>query len=249
MHLPVRFAAVGVLILSGAPSAPSDGAPRQQPFPAPGPQQPAPPPPPPTRRFGPSPEQQAGTRADHQHLLRLLGITALRPGASGNPDAPDAANADESKAGTYTLPDPLTFKDGTRVTSARQWNRRRRAELFEEFDREVYGRVPKLTPKVAWRVKETTREARGAIPALTRKLVGHVDNRASPGIKVDIQLTLTTPENAAGPVPVVMELGFMFPTRSGAPAAAVAPPPGAGPPACGCMVGRPPRAAPSAAGR
>jgi hypothetical protein len=55
-----------------------------------------------------------------------------------------------------------------------------------------------------------------------------VDNRAYPGINVDIQLTLTTPENAAGPVPVVMEFGFVFPTRPGAPAA-FAPPPGAGP--------------------
>jgi hypothetical protein len=97
------------------------------------------------------------------------------------------------------------------VTSARQWNQRRRAELFEEFDREVYGRVPKVTPRVTWQVVETTRETKGAIPAVTKKLVGHVDNSAYPAINVDIQLTLTTPENAAKPVPVIMEFGF--PTR------------------------------------
>ena len=189
----------------------------------PGPQNPARQQPP---RFGPSPEQQVRTQADHKHLLEQLGITALRPGASGNPSAPDAANADESRVGTYTLPDPLAFKNGKKVTNAGEWSRRRLG-LFEEFDREVYGRVPKTTPRITWEVAETIRETRGTIPAVTRKLVGHVDNSAHPAIKVDIQLTLTTPENATRPVPVVMEFGFMFPTRPGAPA--FTPPPGAGP--------------------
>ncbi len=52
---------------------------------------------------------------------------------------------------------------------------------------------------------------------VTRKLLGHVDNRAYTTIKVDIQLTLTTPENAPRRVPVIMEFGFVFPTRHGAP--------------------------------
>ena len=43
---------------------------------------------------------------------------------------------------------------------------------------------------------------------ITKQLVGHVDNSAYPLITVDIQLTLTTPANATGPVPVIMEFGF-----------------------------------------
>ncbi|MES2459022.1 MAG: hypothetical protein V4671_00455, partial [Armatimonadota bacterium] len=43
-------------------------------------------------RFGPSPEQQAKTQADHKQLLEQLKITSLRPGANGNPNAPGAAN-------------------------------------------------------------------------------------------------------------------------------------------------------------
>ena len=39
-------------------------------------------------------------------------------------------------------------------------------------------------------------------------LVGHVDNSAYPQITVDIQLALTTPAKARGPVPVIMEFGF-----------------------------------------
>ena len=112
--------------------------------------------------------------------------------------------------GSYTLPDPLVFKNGKPVTTAREWDRRRK-ELFEEFDREIYGRVPKKTPKVTWEVTETKKETKGTVPVISKTLVGHVDNRADPAIPVNIQLTLTTPENAAKPIPVIMEFGFVFP--------------------------------------
>ncbi|WP_395145385.1 acetylxylan esterase [Armatimonas sp.] len=177
-------------------------------------------------RFGPSPEMQAKTQADHKHLLELLKIEKLRPGPSGTPSAPNAANSDEAKVGPYTLPDALTLKNGKKVASKKDWEARRQ-ELFEDFDREMYGRTPKVTPKVTWEVAETLREKKGEIAVVTKKLVGHVDNKDFPSIKVDIQLTLTTPESATKPVPVVMEFGFIFPTRPGAPA--FAPPPGSGP--------------------
>jgi hypothetical protein len=84
----------------------------------------------------------------------------------------------------------------------------RRPEIVEYFDREIYGRVPKATPKVTWEVTGTTRDVKGDVPVITKNLLGHVDNSACPSIKVDIQLTLTTPANAAGRVPVIMELSF-----------------------------------------
>lgn len=46
------------------------------------------------------------------------------------------------------------------------------------------------------------------MPVVTKQLVGHVDNSADPAITVGIQLSLTTPAHAAGPVPVIMEYGF-----------------------------------------
>ena len=36
--------------------------------------------------------------------------------------------------------------------------RKRRAEIAEDFDREVYGRVPKETPKVKWEVTATNKQ-------------------------------------------------------------------------------------------
>ncbi len=150
---------------------------------------------------------------DHQRLMNLLKISSLRPGANGNnPQSPNAANYDESKANPYpNLPDPLVLKSGKKVTAAKVWWKQRRAEIVEDFDREIYGRVPKVTPKVNWEVSSTTRETNGDVPVITKKLVGHVDDSAYPLIKVDIQLTVTTPANATGPVPVIMEFGFVFP--------------------------------------
>ncbi|HZS03614.1 MAG TPA: acetylxylan esterase [Blastocatellia bacterium] len=185
-----------------------------------------------------TPEQQAqlqaqreATSKDHQRMLESLKITSLRPGANpNNPQAPNAVNYDESKANPYpNLPDPLVLKNGKKVTSAKVWWRQRYPEIMEDFDREVYGRVPKVTPKVNWEVTATTREVKYDVPVVTKQLIGHVDNSSYPQITVNIQLTLTTPADAKGPVPVMMEFGFA-PRPGGAP---IGPPPGAmqaGPP-------------------
>ena len=95
---------------------------------------------------------QLTTQEDHKRTMALLGMTEIRRGADGrNADAPNAANYDESKANPYPdLPDPLKLKNGKRVTKASVWWKQRRPEIVEDFDREVYGRTPKVTPKVKW---------------------------------------------------------------------------------------------------
>ena len=145
---------------------------------------------------------------DHQRTIDLLHITSLRRGPDGDPKSPNAANIDESKVTPFSLPDPLSLNNGQKVNSAEMWWNQRRPEIVEDFDREVYGRVPKCTPNVDWEVTRTTQEPVGAISATTKKLVGHVNNTSYPLVKLDIQLTLTTPAKAAGPVPVIMELGL-----------------------------------------
>jgi len=147
---------------------------------------------------------------DHRRMMDLLHITSLRPGADpDHPQAPNAVNYDESKANPYpNLPDPLLLDSGDSVTSAAFWWNQRRPEIVEEFDREVYGRVPKNTPKVSWEVTGTTQEKGRDVPVITKHLVGHVDNSSYPAIAINIDLTLTTPAAAQGPVPVMMEFGF-----------------------------------------
>jgi hypothetical protein len=147
---------------------------------------------------------------DHQNMMDQLGIKGLRSGADGmNPKASNYQNTDESKANPYpNLPDPLTLKNGEKVTTPDMWWQQRRPEIVEDFDREVYGRVPQNVPKVTWEVKSVTRTNNGAVPVITKQLVGHVDNSSYPLISVNIQLSLTTPANAPGPVPVMMDFGF-----------------------------------------
>lgn len=82
-------------------------------------------------------------------MMEQLGFTELRSVPSGNPEAPNAANSDESKVEPYTLPDLLVFEDGSKVETPSDWSERRK-EIVELFDREMYGRVPENVPGVNW---------------------------------------------------------------------------------------------------
>src|SRR2546430_237893 len=100
------------------------------------------------------------TADDHRHMMEQLGIRALRPGPSGNEQAPNHANYDETLANPFpNLPDALTLANSRRVTSAATWFAERRPQIVEDFEREVVGRVPKRVPSVTWRVAQTTKRS------------------------------------------------------------------------------------------
>ena len=105
---------------------------------------------------------------------------------------------------TVTSPIRLTMRNGQRVTSAEQWWKQRRPEIIEDFEHEVVGRIPPNVPAVTWTVKSTTDSMAGVFPIIEKQLVGHVDNSAYPSINVDIEMTLATPRNAKGPVPIMI---------------------------------------------
>jgi lysophospholipase L1-like esterase len=153
-------------------------------------------------------QQNWTAEQDHQNMMDQLGIKALRPGPSGNENAPNHANYDESTANPFpNLPDPLTLKNGRNVTTAEMWWKERRPEIVEDFEREVLGRVPKNVPRVAWTITNTVDTMSGSHPAVAEQLVGHVDNSAYPQISVDIQMTLVKPKEVSGPVPVIIMFG------------------------------------------
>lgn len=148
------------------------------------------------------------TQQDHEDMMKQLGIKSLRPGKSGNENDPNHANYDESFANPCPqLPDLLTLKNGKKVASPEMWWNQRRPEIIEDFEREVYGRIPAKTPKVNWEVKISDREFVGRIPVLAKQLIGHVDNSEYPQIKVDINMVVVIPLNVKGPVPVLMMFG------------------------------------------
>jgi hypothetical protein len=157
------------------------------------------------------------TQQDHARQMRLLKISGFPPG----PDPYQVATYDEATANPYPdLPDPLVMNNGRRVTTAAQW-KGRREEIKEFFDSEVYGRVPRNMPAVKWEVVSTEKglpmggggfgggaaQPISDIPVITKQVIGRVDNSAYPAITVNIGLTVVTPANATGSVPIVMQFG------------------------------------------
>jgi hypothetical protein len=102
------------------------------------------------------------------------------------------------------------LKNGEKVTTPAMWWNKRRPEIVEDFDREIYGRVPRVAPKVTWEVASVTNRvvtnAASSFHVVEKRLLGHVDNSSYTNISVTIQLSLTLPANAAGPSPVIMVL-------------------------------------------
>jgi hypothetical protein len=147
-------------------------------------------------------------KQNQEHMMQLLGIKKIRPGASANESSANYANYDPSRADPCPqLPDALTLKNGKKIATAKDWWEKRRPELVEDIERELYGRVPKNVPKVTWTVKVTDREFIGFTPVIAKQLVGHVDNSEYPLVNVDINMMLVVPANVKGPIPVLMMFG------------------------------------------
>src|SRR5712691_2538214 len=74
-----------------------------------------------TRSAQPAPKEWTAVE-DHRNMMEQLGIRSLRPGPSGNEQAPNHANYDEALANPFPdLPDVLTLKNGRHVASAEVW--------------------------------------------------------------------------------------------------------------------------------
>ncbi|HTY87579.1 MAG TPA: hypothetical protein VMB80_08955 [Candidatus Acidoferrum sp.] len=114
------------------------------------------------------------------------------------------SNYDESKVGTYTLPDPLVLQNGQPVRDAESWHKQRRPELIELYTREIFGRVPANAPKATFKVVETDTNALEG--RAVRKLVEMHFTGLPEGSNVQLHFYL--PAKAAGPVPVLLQLVF-----------------------------------------
>ena len=101
-------------------------------------------------------------------------------------------NYDEAKAGTYTLPDVLTFADGSPVRSVKDWPRRR-AELLKLFETNIYGRSPEPPKNLHFEVTNPQPNVRKVILDFG---------------KPKVEMLLFLPQNARKPVPVLLQLSF-----------------------------------------
>lgn len=119
------------------------------------------------------------------------------------------SNYKEEKADRGELPDPLRLKNGQPVKDADTWWKLRRPEILNDFESEIYGRTPTNTPEIAWEIAAVdTNAADGR--ARMKTITGHVDNARYPNADPGIRITLYTPLNATGPVPVMVSIPGPF---------------------------------------
>lgn len=151
------------------------------------------------------------TKDDYVQMLGKLRLneSEMRPGPSGNPAAPNAANSEESKVREYSLPELLKLDNGKTISTSQEWWQQRRPEIEKAFEEEIYGKLPENIPSVTWKVIDAYDTIIGNFPIREKIIRGIVDNSAYPSIKVEIELLVATPLHSQGPVPIVMEFGFI----------------------------------------
>lgn len=132
-------------------------------------------------------------------MARVLFLLILAVAAEAQPPE---ANYDESKAGSYTLPDPLVFTGGGRVENADQWRKRRRPEILRLFEEQVYGRTPRAR-RIEYEVTSRKTDALGGL-AIRKEVTIWVAGRQAPAM----QLLLYIPADARKPVPAFLGPNF-----------------------------------------
>jgi hypothetical protein len=113
-------------------------------------------------------------------------------------------NYDESKVGTYTLPDPLVLNNGKRVRNAKTWFEKRRPQILEMFETQQYGRAPGRPADESFEVTDKGTPALGG-KAIRKQITIHL--LKDPAAPV-IHLLLYTPAAAKKPVPVFFSISF-----------------------------------------
>jgi hypothetical protein len=140
-------------------------------------------------------------------LLAILAVGAAMAQADRPPAAVVAGipvNYDEAKVGTYTLPDPLLLADGKPVRDAKTWNEKRRAEIVRLFEENQYGRAPGRPAAMSFDVFDKGTPALDGKAIRRQVTIYFSADKAGP--KMD--LLVYVPANAAGPVPLLLNIGF-----------------------------------------
>ncbi|QGY46652.1 acetylxylan esterase [Maribellus comscasis] len=148
----------------------------------------------------------------NNHLIRfffavlIVATTGIVCYAQNKPEdvAGIPVNYDESKTGTYTLPDPLVLQNGKKVTSGKTWIKKRRPEILQMYENEQFGKCPE-------RLKRDFNVFDSGTPAFNgkavRKQITLYFTEDTSNCKAD--LLLYTPANTNKPVPVFLMISFM----------------------------------------
>src|SRR2546428_4228053 len=113
-------------------------------------------------------------------------------------------NYDESRVGSYTLPNPLTLADGKPVRDSKTWLQKRRPEIVRLFEENQFGRSPGRPAGMSFDVFDKGTSALDG-KALRRQVTIYFSLDKS-GPKMDLLIYL--PAGARKPSPLLLNLSF-----------------------------------------
>ena len=116
--------------------------------------------------------------------------------------APEAQNYDESKVGSYTLPELLKTQGGQTISTVEEWEKVRRPEILRLFEDNVYGQVPKDYDDITFKIKNSDKKAMGGKATLKEVVIIVSRNQKT----ATINLLMFTPNKVKKPVPVFLVL-------------------------------------------
>jgi hypothetical protein len=145
----------------------------------------------------------------HPIAFVLLAVSVAASRAQIADSAPGAVanipvNYTEAKTGTYSLPDPLRFADGSPVADAKAWREKRRPELFKLVEENEYGRVPGRPAALAFDVVDKGTPAFDGKALRKQVTIYFTASRTEHYLDLLVYL----PAKVTGPAPVLLNFGW-----------------------------------------
>lgn len=114
------------------------------------------------------------------------------------------ANYDESLVPAYTLPDPLVCLDGIRVTTPEQWRQKRRGEILDLFETQVYGRTPATKLNTTFTTLNVVPDALDGKATIKQVRATFTGN----GKSLDMNILIFLPNGRQRPAPLFLGLNY-----------------------------------------
>jgi hypothetical protein len=145
-----------------------------------------------------------------QKILIVVTCTSFISGYSQQKPPPDVVagipvNYDESKVGSYTLPDPLIFQNGDKVKSRDAWINKRRPEILQLFRDLQFGNAPGKPADLKFKVFDKGTPVFNGLAI--RKQITIYFTKDTSDRKMDLLVYL--PATADKPSPVLLTISFM----------------------------------------
>ncbi|MDR2145935.1 MAG: acetylxylan esterase [Tannerella sp.] len=113
------------------------------------------------------------------------------------------ANYDEDKIASYVLPDPLKSGDGSIAKTSGEWVEKRRPEILELFETQMFGKAPQAPKDMHFKVLSEDRQALGG--KATRKEINVYFSKNEDRY---MTILMYLPNGVAKPVPLFLGLNF-----------------------------------------